>query len=229
MKNAPRRVLNAGSGPAQAGKVHAGFAAGKGWSEVRLDIDPRAGADLTGSISDMRGIVADASFDALWSSHSIEHLHAHEVAPAFGEFRRVLKADGFALVTCPDIEAIAKLLIRDGLEAVAYKSPAGPIRPLDMLYGHGPSIAQGYTSMSHNTGFTAERIGRLALAAGFAEIRIMEGPSFDLWAALLTPKAALADIAPLFAGTNVAALFEEAPADGAREPLRVSAAGGRAR
>ncbi len=204
-----RRVLNAGSGAAASGRLHHGFA-GEEWTQVRLDIDPRAAPDLTGSISDMRALVPDASFDAIWSSHSIEHLHAHEVAAAFREFTRVLKADGFALVTCPDVGAIARFVLRDGLEAVAYNSPAGPIRPLDMLYGHASSIAAGHGWMAHHTGFTAERLGRLASEAGFAETRIIEGPMLDLWAALLMPQAVAAEIAPLFAGTHAAGLFEAA-------------------
>jgi len=214
---APRRVLNAGSGGAGSAPMHSGFAP-EGWTEVRLDIDPRAAPDLVGSICDMRGLVADASFDAIWSSHSIEHLHTHEAGPAFREFTRVLKPDGFALVTCPDLAAIARFLAREGVETVVYQSAAGPIRPLDMLYGHARSIAAGQSWMAHNTGFTAERLGRLATEAGFAETRIMEGPMLDLWAALLMPKARPAGIAPWFAGTHVAGLFEAAgqPAEAAR-------------
>ena len=215
-----RRVLNAGSGAAGAGRLHSGFGA-RDWTDVRLDIDPRASPDLVGSISDMRGLVADGSFDAIWSSHSIEHLQAHEVAPAFREFTRVLKADGFALVTCPDVTAIARFVTREGLEAVIYKSPAGPIRALDMLYGHAASIAAGRGWMAHHTGFTADRLGRVATEAGFAESRIMEGPALDLWAALLMPKARLAEIAAWFAGSNVAGLFEAARPAGAR-PMSVA-------
>ena len=73
-------------------------------------------------------MVADACFDALYSSHAIEHLYAHEVIPALREFLRVLKPDGFALVTCPDLAAIARQLLDGGAEGIAYQSPAGPIR-----------------------------------------------------------------------------------------------------
>ena len=224
-----KRVLNAGCGAAGSDRLHVGFR-GEGWSEVRLDIDPRTAPDFVGSISDMRGIVPDASFDAVFSSHSIEHLHAHEVAPAFREFRRVLKPGGFALITCPDLGAIARLLARQDLESVVYVSPAGPVKVLDMLYGHGPSIAEGRVLMAHNTGFTDERLGRVAIESGFAEARVMAGETFDLWAVLLTPNAAVADISPLFEGTNVAPLFSSPAASENREsgPLVKSNAAARA-
>ncbi|MGO9431192.1 class I SAM-dependent methyltransferase [Rhodoblastus sp.] len=201
-------VLNAGAGPANAGRLHFAFAP-SAWAEVRLDIDARALPDLVGSFSDMRGIIEDARFDALWSSHAVEHLHAHEVIPAFREFRRVLKPDGFALITCPDLSAIARYLLAEGSEAVAYNSPAGQIRPIDMLYGHGVSIANGQTSMAHNTGFTAPRLARVALEAGFAQVRTMEGECFDLWAILLAPEASVEQIAPMFADTALAELFAD--------------------
>jgi predicted SAM-dependent methyltransferase len=37
--------------------------------------------------------------DALYSSHNIEHVFAHEVVPTLKEFRRVLKPDGFVVIT----------------------------------------------------------------------------------------------------------------------------------
>ncbi len=64
----------------------------------------------------------------------------------------MLKPDGFALITCPDLETVADLSLSKGLEA--YQSTAGSIRPLDMLYDHSRSIAGGRTYMAHKTGFT---------------------------------------------------------------------------
>jgi SAM-dependent methyltransferase len=205
--NDPRKknVLNAGCGAAGAGRVASVFPPAV-WNEVRLDIEPGTRPDIVGSFADMRGVVADASFDALYSSHAIEHLYAHEVIPALREFLRVLKPDGFALVTCPDLAAIARQLLDGGAEGIAYQSPAGPIRPIDMLYGHSESISAGHVAMAHNTGFTAPRLGRIALASGFAEVRVIEGANFDLWALLLGPQASLEKIAPLITGPEIAEL-----------------------
>ena len=82
--------------------------------------------------------------------------------------------------------------------------------PIDMLFGHGRTIAEGNLAMTHNTGYTAQRLARVAMAAGFAEVRVMEGPHYDLWAILLAPAGRLADLAPMFRGTNVSGLFDEA-------------------
>src|SRR5262252_7592393 len=92
-----RRVLNAGSGPLSARQLHPVFHE-RQWRQVRLDIDPQAKPDVVGSITDMSGLLPSETFDAIWSSHSLEHLYAHEVPSALLEFRRILRPDGFALI-----------------------------------------------------------------------------------------------------------------------------------
>ena len=206
-RESPRRILNAGSGPG-ADAMHPAFDRSI-WKEVRIDIDPRNAPDFVGSISDMRAVVEDESFDAIWSSHCIEHLHDHEALPALREFRRILSNDGFVIISCPNLEAIAKLVVFEDIESVAYMSPAGPIRLLDMIYGHSRSIETGRAYMTHKTGFTSDRLGRLAVQAGFTEARVLEGENFDLWAALMMPKAEAPALAALFEDTNIASLFSD--------------------
>lgn len=206
-----KRVLNAGCGSSVGGNLPAFFSP-ETWEEVRLDVDPATRPDIIASLADMRRVVPDASFDALYSSHAVEHLYAHEVIPAFREFRRVIKPDGFALITCPDLMAISRFILQHGAEEVAYPSPAGPIRPIDMLFGHGRSIGAGKLAMAHHTGFTAARLGRVAIESGFREVRASEGRFFDLWTLLLGPEATEAAIAPMFNGTDLARLFIR-PAD----------------
>src|SRR5579871_5732908 len=156
---ARRRVLNAGAGPRSARQLHPGFRK-PGWQEVRIDVDPTAEADVVGSITDMAAAFTGDSFDAVWCSHVLEHLFAHEVPAALAEFRRILSPSGFALITSPDIEAVAALVIEHGLDHIAYVSLAGPITALDMLYGHSASIARGRPSMAHHTGFGSASLGR---------------------------------------------------------------------
>jgi predicted SAM-dependent methyltransferase len=203
----PRRILNAGSGPG-AGAMHPAFDRSI-WTEVRIDIDRRNAPDFVGSISDMSAVIDDESFDAVWSSHCIEHLNDHEVLRALHEFRRILSNDGFAIVSCPNLDAIAKLIVSEDIESVAYMSAAGPIRLLDMIYGHSRSIEAGHVYMTHRTGFTSDRLGRLAVQAGFTEARVLEGENFDLWAALMMPKAEAPALAALFEDTNIASLFSD--------------------
>lgn len=55
----------------------------------------------------------DGFVDAIYSSHNIEHLRAHEIAEALSEFKRVLTDDGFLVLTCQDIQEFAKLVAED--------------------------------------------------------------------------------------------------------------------
>jgi predicted SAM-dependent methyltransferase len=182
-----KSLLHVGSGRPAPGRLHPLFR-DEAWRELRLDIDPQVEPDIIGSITDM-GMIESGAHDALFASHTIEHLHSHEVPAALQGFRRVLKADGFALIRTPDLAAIAEALLKHGPDHVAYVAPAGPITPLDMLFGHGRSLRLGRQHMAHHTGFTEERLGRLLLSAGFAEARTLTLPEFDLWAAAFMPEA----------------------------------------
>jgi predicted SAM-dependent methyltransferase len=158
------------------------------WDEVRLDIDAGVKPDVVGSITQLEASFAAASFDAVWSSHVLEHLYAHEVYPALRQFLRVLRPDGFALIMSPDLEAVAHHIVKHGIAAVAYESPAGPVRPLDMLYGHTRAIEGGHYHMAHRTGFTADRLGNLLLSAGFSTVSTRT-ENFEVCALALMPKA----------------------------------------
>jgi len=182
-----RRVLNVGSGSSSARGLHPVFAQ-RAWKEIRVDIDPQSKPDIVASMTDMRPACASGSFDAVWASHTLEHLYAHEVPLALSEFRRVLKPDGFAFVTSPDLEAVAALIIEHGLDHVAYTSPAGPITPLDMVFGHSASIERGQHYMAHKTGFTVAALGQHLVDAGFP-VAVVKRQGVDLWALGLMPKA----------------------------------------
>ncbi|MEA1647581.1 methyltransferase domain-containing protein [Nitrospirillum sp. BR 11164] len=184
-----RTVLHVGCGIHRPDKLHSLFLSSE-WREVRLDIDPSVQPDIVASITDL-SMVADGSVDAVWSSHNVEHLHAHQVPVALAEFRRVLKPDGFVLITLPDLQAVAALVVEDRLDETVYMSPAGPVAPLDMLFGLRSAIARGNEYMAHRTGFTAQTLGKALLAAGFAAVKVTKDkPSFNLWAiAYVTPPA----------------------------------------
>lgn len=205
-----KTVLNAGSGPRDPKRLHPMFRAPQ-WSEVTLDIDPSVKPDRIGSVTDMRGIFTDAAFDAVWSSHNLEHLFAPDVLPALREFKRILKPTGFALITCPNIEEVARLLLDEGLQYQAYESAAGPITVHDMIFGHSRSIEAGHHFMAHNTGFTHENLGACALEAGFPEARVGKGPGFTLWSILLMEQTDPAEIDALLRDTDLAFLMTEIP------------------
>ena len=175
-----RQVLHVGCGKAGKNRLPKVFHAAH-WQEIRLDIDPAVQPDIVGSITDLH-MVPNACVDAIWSSHNLEHLHSFEVPSALDEFKRVLKPDGFLLVDVPDLRAVARHIANDQLAQPVYHSAAGPISPLDILFGHQASIASGNHYMAHRTGFTASTLGEALVAASFAEVRVHQGHRWDLWA-----------------------------------------------
>lgn len=153
------------------------------WREIRLDIDDAVNPDIVGSMTNMAS-VEDASVDAIFSSHNIEHLYPHEVPLALKEFIRVLKPNGFLVVTCPDLQSVCALVAEDKLTEQAYTSPAGPIAPIDILYGYRPSLEKGNHFMAHRCGFTQKvLIGTLREGGFMTTAAISRGhPFYDLWA-----------------------------------------------
>lgn len=162
-----KTILHVGPGHRKNGaKLPAAFQ-GSDWREVRLDIDQANEPDIVGSMLDMAA-VQDSSVDAIYSAHNIEHVYAHEAPKVLKEFLRVLKSDGFLVITCPDLQTVCQLVAEDKLNDAAYNAQAGPITPLDILYGHGAALAAGHLYMAHRTGFTLKTLTQALHAAGFA-------------------------------------------------------------
>ncbi|HWH75291.1 MAG TPA: methyltransferase domain-containing protein [Methylibium sp.] len=176
-----KTFLHVGCGPKRKNSTTPAFATDE-WTEVRLDIDVAIQPDIVGTMTDMSA-VATASVDAVFSSHNVEHLYPHEVPMALAEFRRVLRPGGFVVITCPDLQAVAQLIAEDKLTEPAYVSAAGPITPLDILYGHRPPMAAGNLYMAHRCGFTQKVLTATLQAAGFPTVAALRrARSFDLWA-----------------------------------------------
>ncbi|MGZ3183720.1 MAG: class I SAM-dependent methyltransferase [Telluria sp.] len=195
VKQGSLKLLHVGCGSSPRERLPAVFRSGH-WHEIRYDIDPAVQPDIVGSISDMT-MIATASVDAIWSSHSLEHLHSFDVPSALAEFRRVLRPNGFALISVPDLKAVAMHVVHDQLTDTLYQSASGPITALDVIFGHQRSIEYGNPFMSHRTGFTATSLGRALAAAGFDEVRVHEGSRWDLWAVATMPETSGAVFAAL--------------------------------
>lgn len=194
-----RRLLNAGSGPRSARGPHSAFQP-EVWEEVRLDISPTAKPDVVGSLTELSSLFPPQTFDAVWASHVLEHLFRHEVPVALSQMRRVLKKTGFVVITSPDLEAAARIIVERGLDYVAYVSPAGPITAHDMVFGHTASIAKDLHYMAHRSGFTCASLADRLLEAGFPTV-LAKNEQFDLWAVGLMEGADTATIqAELAAG-----------------------------
>lgn len=151
------------------------FAIGYHWRQTRVDIDPSVQPDVTASITDLAPI-ADASVECVFSKHNIEHLEHHEVPLALAAFYRVLKPEGFLILRCPDLRAVAELLLKHEPEdtlytASIYGKPMA-VSPLDILYGSRQEIAEGNPFMAHRTGFTEATLRAKVAAAGFEQVNV---------------------------------------------------------
>ena len=157
------------------------------WREIRHDIDPAVQPDVVGSMTDLSGY-ADASVDAVYSSHSLAHLPPHETPLALAEFRRVLKPGGVAWIIVPDVQALAERIAAGDLDGELYRSPAGPICAADLLWGHRVALAAGQQHLAHRNGFSAATLERALADAGFGPLKVQRNPkAFELFATAMRP------------------------------------------
>jgi SAM-dependent methyltransferase len=143
-----------------------------GWAHLLLDIDPRRGAEI---VCDARELAtfAPRQFDAVYCSHNLEHYYRHEVPKVLAGFAHVLKDAGFAEIRVPDLPAVFRKMLDDGmdLEDGLYQAPAGSIQVIDVIYGWGPEIEKsGNDFFAHKTGFSRKSLQAALLAAGFTEV-----------------------------------------------------------
>lgn len=167
-------LLHAGCGPA-INKPPSDFQA---YKEIRLDADRNVQPDIVASIVAMP-MIKDGGFDAIFCSHTLEHLYSFEVALALREFARVLVRGGLLRIHVPDLQSIGGKLALDELDHVAYISPCGPIAPIDMIYGHQGAIGAGNLFMAHKTGFTKGVMTRALERAGFGMVHVRRD-SFEM-------------------------------------------------
>ncbi len=188
---APKILLNVGAGHPKSGARLPNAFQTPDWKEVRLDIDPANEPDVIGTLLDMSA-VADESVDAIYSSHTIEHLYPNEIPQAMQEFLRVLKPSGYAVITCPDLQAAAEMIAQDNLMEVAYTSPAGVVTPFDIVYSHRQFTGRDKPYMAHHCGFTLKVLSGTLQSNGFAAVAGKRRPqAFDLW--VVASKQALTD------------------------------------
>ena len=96
---------------------------------------------------------------------------------------RVLKSDGFLIITCPDLQEVCKHIAEGRLLDPLYQSGMGPISPLDILYGHRDSIQKGNVYMAHKVGFTDKVLYATITASKFKSVLLFrQKSSYNLWA-----------------------------------------------
>jgi predicted SAM-dependent methyltransferase len=159
-----KTFLNVGCGPETESKIR-GFD-NDDWKEIRLDIDEDVNPDIVGTLTDMK-LVETATVDAVYSAYNIDHIYAHEVPIALGEFYRVLKDDGLVIIKCPDLQSVAEAVAQDKLLDTLYVSPIGPISAIDIMYGNRQEISEGNIYMEKKVGFTYTALDGSFFEAGF--------------------------------------------------------------
>jgi hypothetical protein len=183
-----KRFLHVGCGYSRKQQTVLGFQSDD-WQEIRLDTNANVQPDIVASMTDM-SMVPAGLVDAVVSSHNIEHLYLDQAGIALTEFHRVLADDGFLLITCPDMQAVAALIAEDHLDETAYVSPAGPVTPLDIVYGMQSLLVAPEYYMAHRSCFTLRTLITAVRKAGFTECYGIRRPEqFDLW--VLAHKQAL--------------------------------------
>ena len=159
-----KTLLHVGCGPEDKSDIK-GFD-NDDWKEIRLDIDEDVNPDIVGTLTDMK-LVETATVDAVYSAYNIDHIYAHEVPIALGEFYRVLKDDGLVIIKCPDLQSVADAVAQDKLLDTLYVSPIGPISAIDIMYGNRQEISEGNTYMEKKVGFTYTALDGSFFEAGF--------------------------------------------------------------
>lgn len=170
-----KKLLHVGCGPKNT-PVPREFQA---YREVRLDVNRDVHPDIQANVIAMP-MVEDASFDAVYASHILEHLAFHEVVVALKEIFRVLKPGGQLKLHVPDLQAIGGLLGCDKADQILYQSGSGPVTALDMLYGHRGMVAKGNGWMAHKCGFTASVLQSLFHATGFVNCETNRETKYEL-------------------------------------------------
>jgi len=142
------------------------------YENTLLDIDPAGSPDILCDARELTTLDANR-FDEVYCSHNLEHYYRHEVPKVLGGFLHVLKENGFAQIRVPDMNAVMRTTIEKGLDIddVLYQSTVGPIRVVDVLYGHSVEIEQsGKNFYAHKTGFTQKSLLKAVNKAGFSKV-----------------------------------------------------------
>lgn len=140
------------------------------YNEVRVDINPETNPHIVADMGNMP--VESNSCEAVYCSHSLEHVHSYEVPKVLDEFYRVLKPQGRVFIVVPDLEGVMPT------EDILFTAPSGHITGLDMIFGHRGRTKDN-PHMAHKTGFVQWTLERAIEGAGFKTI-VRRLPAYNL-------------------------------------------------
>lgn len=182
------RVLNVGGGSKDI-PLPAKY---EGWEHILLDIEPGPDVDIVADARDIPNEAILFPFDAVYSAHNLEHYHAHEVPVVLRQMRRAMRpGHGEIHIIVPNLGQLMADMVQFhmDLDSVLYEIEAGPITPLDVIFGWGKEVETGNPFYAHRTGFTAARLHRVLLEAGFKDVKVVANlPSLELEATAHAPQ-----------------------------------------
>ena len=135
-----------------------------------MDICPDHKPDIVASMTNMGDI---GQYDAVYCSHALEHLRAHEVPQALSEFRRVLVPGGYAVIYVPDLEDV------NPTDDLLYMTMAGAVTGSDMFYGFAAYVKDN-PYMEHHSGFVEETLVKKMKEAGFETVMARRAGYYNL-------------------------------------------------
>jgi len=148
-------------------KLHiGGWQPRDGWTI--LDILPRPGVDILGSIADLSRFET-SSLETIYASHVLEHASQNDMMSVLAGIKRVLKPGGTFMVSVPDLDVLCHLFISPSL------SIDQKFHVMRMIFG-GQTDAADF----HHIGLNNQILHRYLQQARFARIERVH--SFGLFA-----------------------------------------------
>lgn len=131
---------------------------------LSMDIDKHEGVDIVGDIFDLSRF-EEGSVEAIYASHSLEHVEYHRTAAVLKEWHRVLVSGGKLYVAVPDFERAVEIYGLIGLDEWIVRFLCGD---------------QEYKTAYHYNLFDEHRLSSMLAEAGFSDsVRVEEFPIGD--------------------------------------------------
>lgn len=166
MKN-KKCVLNVGGGPSRNLPPYY-----DNWEQHLLDIDKNVNPDIC---CDARELQIQDVYDAVYTSHTLEHFYKHEIPLILSNIYNCLKNEGTLEIHVPDIKDLISRIGTSSLDIhdVYYRlSDGNPITYHDVLYGWNYAMSNGNLYYAHKCGFTPISLYNNLAVAGFKDITI---------------------------------------------------------
>ena len=140
------------------------------YEEVKLDANPGCRPHILASATDLGDI---GPFEAVYTSHMLEHIVPALVVTAVREMHRVLTDDGIAYIIVPDLEDVRPTL--EPIMEIDGRQYCG----LDLIYGDHRQTANN-PLMRHCSGFVADTLGEVMRLAGFPAVSVTRANGYQL-------------------------------------------------